>query len=143
VWGGLFVSFKVDTELETKLLGKARNISMQAGALLFNQGDAVTGVYILSKGRARLTLRSIDGKIYLEEIVGRGGLLGLPAAISGTPYSLTAEVLSDSELAFLSREELVRLMQSDVSLSLKLVELLSQEVRAMRDVIAGPASAPN
>jgi CRP-like cAMP-binding protein len=90
-----------------------------------------------------LTLRSIDGKIYLEEIVGRGGLLGLPAAISGTPYSLTAEVLSDSELAFLSREELVRLMQSDVSLSLKLVELLSQEVRAMRDVIAGPASAPN
>lgn len=137
------MSFKVDTELETKLLGKARNISMQAGALLFNQGDAVTGVYILSKGRARLTLRSIDGKIYLEEIVGCGGLLGLPAAISGTPYSLTAEVLSDSELAFLSREELVRLMQSDVSLSLKLVELLSQEVRAMRDVIAGPASAPN
>jgi CRP-like cAMP-binding protein len=67
----------------------------------------------------------------------------LPAAISGTPYSLTAEVLSDSELAFLSREELVSLMQSDVSLSLKLVELLSQEVRAMRDVIAGPASAPN
>ena len=137
------MSFKVDTELETKLLGKARNISMQAGALLFNQGDAVTGVYILSKGRARLTLRSIDGKIHLEEIVGHGGLLGLPAAISGTPYSLTAEVLSDSELAFLSREELVRLMQSDVSLSLKLVELLSQEVRAMRDVIAGPASAPN
>ena len=120
-----------------------RNITKQAGALLFNQGDEVTGVYILSKGRARLTLRSPDGKIHLEEIVGRGGLLGLPAAISGTPYSLTAEVLSDAELAFLTREELVGLMQSDVSLSLKLVELLSQEVRAMRDVIAGPASAMN
>jgi len=137
------VSFKVDAELETKLLGKALNISKQAGALLFNQGDAVTGIYLLSKGRARLTLRSADGKIHLEEIVGRGGLLGLPAAISGTPYSLTAEVLSDAEFAFLSREELVSLMQSDVSLSLKLVELLSQEVRAMRDVIAGPVSALN
>ena len=34
-------------------------------------------------------------------------------------------------------------MQSDVALSLKLVELLSQEVRAMRDVIAGPANAMN
>jgi len=137
------VSFTVDSELETKLLGKALNISKQAGALLFNQGDAVTGIYLLSKGRARLTLRSADGKIHLEEIVGRGGLLGLPAAISGTPYSLTAEVLSDAEFAFLSREELVSLMQSDVSLSLKLVELLSQEVRAMRDVIAGPVSALN
>ena len=30
-----------------------------------------------------------------------------------------------------------------LSRNLKLVELLSQEVRAMRDVIAGPASAPN
>ncbi len=137
------MSFKVDVELETKLLGKAKNITKQAGALLFNQGDAVTGVFILNKGRARLTLRSPDGKIHLEEIVGRGGLLGLPAAISGSPYSLTAEVLSDAELAFLTREELVGLMQSDVSLSLKLVELLSQEVRAMRDVIAGPASAMN
>ena len=137
------MSFKVDSELETKLLGKARNISRQAGALLFNQGDAVTGIYILSKGRARLTLHSADGKIHLEEIVGRGGLLGLPAAISGTPYSLTAEVLSDSELAFVTREALISLMQHDVSLSLKLVELLSQEVRAMRNVIAGPAGAQN
>jgi hypothetical protein len=34
-------------------------------------------------------------------------------------------------------------MQDDVSLSLKLVELLSQEVRAMRNVIAGPAGAQN
>ncbi len=137
------MSFKVDVELETKLLGKAKNITKQAGAFLFNQGDEGTGVYILNKGRARLTLRSPDGKIHLEEIVGRGGLLGLPAAISGSPYSLSAEVLSDAELAFLTREELVGLMQSDVSLSLKLVELLSQEVRAMRDVIAGPASAMN
>ncbi len=137
------MSFKVDAELETKLLGKGRSVSRQAGALLFNQGDAVTGVYFLSKGRARMTLRSADGKIHLEEIVDRGGLLGLPAAISGTPYSLTAEVLADSEFAFLSREELVSLMQSDVALSLKLVELLSEEVRAMRDVIVGPASAQN
>ena len=137
------MSFKVDAELESKLLGNARNISRQAGALLFNQGDAVTGIFILNKGQARLTLRSADGKVHLEEIVGRGGLLGLPAAISGTPYSLTAEVLSDAELAFLSREELVRLMQSDTALSLKLVELLSQEVRAMRDVIARPASMVN
>ncbi len=137
------MSFKVDAELESKLLGTARNISRQAGTLLFNQGDAVTGIFILSKGKARLTLRSADGKVHLEQIVGRGGLLGLPAAISGTPYSLTAEVLSDAELAFLSREELVTMMQSDTALSLKLVELLSQEVRAMRNVIARPASMVN
>jgi len=137
------VSFKMDAELEGKLLGSAKNISKQAGALLFRQGDAVTGIFIVSKGRARLTLRSPGGKVHLEEIVGRGGLLGLPAAISGTPYSLTAEILSDAELAFLPREELVGMMQNDTSLTLRLVELLSQEVRAMRTVIAGPGNAVN
>jgi len=115
----------------------------KAGSLLFKQGDAVTGVYILNKGKARLTLQSSEGHIHFEETVGRGGLIGLPAAISGNPYSLTAEVLTDSELAFVSRHELVTLMQSDIVLSLRLVELLSQEVRAMRDVIARPSSVAN
>ena len=100
------MSFKLDSELETKLRGSARCISKQAGALLFNQGDAVTGVYILSKGRARMTLHSPDGRIHLEEIVERGGLLGLPAAISGNPYSLSAEVLSDAERRARQRAEL-------------------------------------
>lgn len=135
--------FKIDAEIESKFLSKAQRVSKQAGTLLFNQGDAATGVYFLNKGRARLTLRSPNGEIHFEETIDRGGLLGLPAAISGNPYTLTAEVLADSELAFLSCEELVRLMQQDVALSLKLVELLSWEVRAMRDVIAGPIHLPN
>ena len=88
-----------------------------------------------------MTLRSTNGHVHFEEMVEPGGLLGLPAAISGNPYSLTAEVIDDAELSFLTRQELVGLMQDDIRLSMRLVELLSKEVRAMREIIAKPTSA--
>jgi CRP-like cAMP-binding protein len=137
------VPFKVDSELESKFVAKATSVTKRAGALLFKQGDSVNGLYILKAGKARLTLRSTNGHIHFEEVVEPGGLLGLPAAISGNPYSLTAEVVDDSELSYLSRQELVGLMQNDISLSMRLVELLSQEVRAMREIIARPTNSAN
>lgn len=141
--GEVYIPFKVDSELESKFVTKATTVSKCAGALLFKQGDLVDGLYILKTGKARLTLRSTNGHIHFEETVEPGGLLGLPAAISGNPYSLTAEVIDDSELSFLPRQELAGLMQNDIALSMRLVELLSQEVRAMREIIARPASAGN
>lgn len=143
MWGDASVPFQVDSDLEAKFVARAKPVSKKSGALLFEQGESVNGLYILKQGKARLTLRSQDGEVHFEEIVGPGGLLGLPAAISGNPYSLSAEVLADSELSFLSRKELVGLMQSDISLSLRLIELLSQEVRAMREVIVRPAGVLN
>lgn len=133
--------FKVDSALQAKFVAKATGVTKPAGAFLFKQGDAVDGLYLLRSGKARMTLRSGNGHIHFEETVEPGGLLGLPAAISGNPYSLTAEVIDDSELSFLSRQELTRLMQSDIVLAMRLVELLSQEVRTMREIIARPASS--
>lgn len=133
--------FKVDGELESKFVAKAKTVLKPAGALLFRQGESVNGLYILKTGRARMTLRSTNGHVHFEETVEPGGLLGLPAAISGNPYSLTAEVIDDAELSFLTRQELVGLMQDDIKLSMRLVELLSKEVRAMREIIAKPAAA--
>ena len=135
--------FKVDSELESKFMAKAKPVSKPAGALLFRQGDSVDGLYILKTGKARLTLQSTNGRIHFEETVEPGGLLGLPAAISGNPYSLTAEVVDDAELSFLTRQELVGLMQDDTALSMKLVLLLSREVRSMREIIARPERGPN
>jgi CRP-like cAMP-binding protein len=139
--GEVFVPFKVDAEIESKFVAKARTVQKPAGALLFRQGESVDGLYILKSGKARMTLRSTNGHVHFEETVEPGGLLGLPAAISGNPYSLTAELVDDSELSFLSRQELVCLMQDDIKLSMKLVELLSKEVRAMREIIAKPTAA--
>ncbi len=135
--------FKVDSELWSKFIAKARSVSRPAGAFLFKQGDSVDGLYLLKTGKARLTLHSTNGHMHFEETVEPGGLLGLPAAISGNPYSLSAEVIDDSELSFLSRQELAALMQDDITLSMKLVELLSQEVRAMREIIARPVTCAN
>jgi len=135
------VSFEVDPGLATQFRNRSEIISKQRGSLLFRQGDVVTGLYLLNKGKARLQLQATNGQVIFERIVGKHCLIGLPATMIGKPYSVTAELIEDSELYFISGEAFVELMRTSIDLAITVVELLSTEVRAMRETIANPTHA--
>jgi CRP-like cAMP-binding protein len=50
-----------------------------------------------------------DPASFTSRHVGPGSVLGLPAALSDSPYFLTAEVVEDAELVFLRRQRLLDL----------------------------------
>ena len=135
------VPFEVEPGLTAQFRNRSEIISKQRGSLLFRQGDVVTGLYLLNKGKVRLQLRATNGQVIFERIVGKDCLIGLPATMIGKPYSVTAELVEDSELSFISGEAFVELMRTNINLALKVVELLSTEVRAMRETIASPTHA--
>lgn len=135
------VSFEVDPGLTAQFRNRSEIINKRRGSLLFRQGDVVTGLYLLNKGKARLQLRATNGQVIFERIVGKDCLIGLPATMLGKPYSVTAELVEDSELSFISGEAFVQLMRANINLALKVVELLSTEVRTMRETIATPTHA--
>ena len=85
--------------------------SYPSDALLFVEGQAPRGVYILCKGRVKLTMTSADGKSIILHIAGPGELIGLDAALSGAPYGLSAETLEPCQVNFVKREAFMRLMQ--------------------------------
>jgi CRP-like cAMP-binding protein len=90
----------------------------------------------LVSGKVDLLLHSA-GLVSLERHAVPGCLLGVPASINHHPYSLTAVVKEDAELRFISVEALAELMKREPSLTMKLVTMLSEEVRSMRKVFAG------
>ena len=63
------------------------------GALLFVEGQAPRGVYVLCAGRAKLSTSSGDARVIITQIAGPGEVLGLCAALSGESYEGTAETL--------------------------------------------------
>ena len=128
-------SFVADPELFQELRSRSKAISPGRDRVLFRQGDAPTGVYLLKKGTARLTSRS-DGKDIFDVKVGAGSLLGLPAVVGMKPYSLTAEVLKDAELSMLTCEDFVKLMQMEPSMPFRLLQVLAAEVRFARESMA-------
>jgi CRP-like cAMP-binding protein len=128
----LSTAFVADHELIEALQQRARSVDLGSNRILFRQGDAPIGVFILTKGTVRLT-RRLEGKEVLTARVGAGSLLGVPAVIEAKPYSLTAEATKGAELSLLTAEYFVHLMHTEPELSFRLLQVLAAEVRFARE----------
>lgn len=106
------------------------------GAILFVEGQAPRGVFVICSGRVKLTASSADGKALILRIAEPGEVVGLPGTISGKPYEATAEALEPIQANFLSREPFLNFLRAHGDAALKIAEILSnichttyQEVR--------------
>ena len=107
------------------------------GAVLFVEGQAPRGIYVLCKGRVKLSLCATDGKILIMKIAEPGEVLGLSSTIGGKPYELTAETVDPCQVNFVKREDFMRLLkeQSDVCLQVA-VQLADKYNAACREIRA-------
>jgi CRP-like cAMP-binding protein len=128
-------AFVADSELIEELEKRAKPITLGSDRVLFHQGDAPTGVFILRKGTATLSSRS-DGDAILSIDAGPGSLLGVPAVIGMKPYSLTAIALEGAEVSVLSCDVFIQLMNTEPTLSFRVLQVLAEEVRFAREAIA-------
>jgi CRP-like cAMP-binding protein len=131
---------KADADLQKKLVECASQVlPRMANEQLFHEGDKSHGLFLIKKGRLRLSLNASPGKMLIERVIGRGHIVGLPATVNGYPYSLNCDVVEDAELAYISRQDLTKLMKTDTTIAIKLLDLLSLEVQAMRIELANVA----
>lgn len=128
-------AFLANPELIDALEKRSTAISCTEERILFRQGDAPAGVYILRQGEVTLTLESAKGKPILSTQAGAGSLLGLPGLAVNEPYSLTAVARKGAEVSFVSRDKFTALMESDPFLAIKILQVLAAEVRSARKAI--------
>jgi CRP/FNR family cyclic AMP-dependent transcriptional regulator len=76
--------------------------------ILFSEGRPVRGIYLLRDGRAKLSICADSGKRLTLRVAGPGEVLGLGAALSNTPYEITAELLDTSQIVFIHRKDIDR-----------------------------------
>lgn len=101
--------------------------SYPKGAVLFVEGQSPRGVYILCRGRVKLSFGAEDGRTIILKIVEPGEVLGLSATISGKPYELTAETLDPCQVNFIRREDFLKFMRERGDVCLKVAEQLSEK----------------
>jgi CRP/FNR family transcriptional regulator, cyclic AMP receptor protein len=97
------------------------------GAVLFVEGQAARGVFILCRGRVKLSICSSDGKTLILKIAEPGEVLGLSASVSGKPYELTAETLDPCQVNFVKREDFLRFLRAHNEVTLRVAEQLSEK----------------
>ena len=105
------------------------------GAVLFVEGQAARGIYIICSGRVKLSTTSRDGKTLILRIAEAGEVLGLHATVSGKPYELTAETLQPCQLDFIRREDFLKFLQNHADACLSAAQHLSKNCQDAYEMI--------
>jgi CRP/FNR family transcriptional regulator, cyclic AMP receptor protein len=100
------------------------------GAILFVEEEAPRGVYLLCKGRVKLSMTASDGKTLILRIVKAGDVLGLNATVSGQPYAATAETLEPCQVNFLRREDFLAFLRTHPEAALAAARQMSSSYQA-------------
>jgi len=105
------------------------------GSVVFLEGQEARGVYILCQGRAKLMTTNADGKSLILKIAEPGEILGLHSCISGRPHEVTVETLQPSQLTFVRRDDLLRLLNEHPDACLSAASHLANDCQAAYEVI--------
>jgi CRP/FNR family transcriptional regulator, cyclic AMP receptor protein len=97
------------------------------GSALLVEGQAACGVYVLCAGRAKIAITSAEGRKLIVRIARPGDLLGLHATLAGHSHETTAETLAPCEVDFISRKELLGLLDKEKSYGLRIAIAVSKE----------------
>lgn len=115
------------------------------GAILFGEEQAPRGVFIVRRGRVKLSVCGSDGRTLILRIVEAGSPLGVASVVSGRPYEATAETQEPSEISFLRQSDLVRLMRLHGEFALWVTQHISKDYastcREIRDLMLSDSAS--
>jgi CRP/FNR family transcriptional regulator, cyclic AMP receptor protein len=96
-----------------------------AGAVLFVEGEETHGAFVLSAGRVKLSICSVNGKVIILRIARPGEILGLHAVVSSTGFQATAQTIEPCHLGFVRRGDFLRFLRDYPQASLEAARQLS------------------
>jgi len=101
------------------------------GTILFQQGQPPSGVFVVRKGKVRLSRICADGQ-RMSRTVGAGHILGLLATVSDQPYLKTAEAVADCEFSSVDRIRVMSLLDRRADFWLQAVAVINDEMKLIR-----------
>jgi CRP/FNR family transcriptional regulator len=109
-------------------------LAQRVPEMLFERGQTIFGprhdsrmIFALLEGRVRL-YNLLGGEDVTLEIIEAGHLLGDVPALAGRPREIYAEALAPSQVALISTDVLLHLVQEDPEVGRRLAERLSERL---------------
>ena len=115
----LFASLDDNATRELRNLLRRHRVS--AGSALFRAGDQGDAMYLIEKGRVRISITDDDKKEITLAELAQGDFFGEMAIIDGKQRSADATIAEDAELAVLSREDFLRFIKNNPAVALEML----------------------
>jgi len=123
----LFAS--LDDEAAARLRGLLQVHEVSAGKHLFRTGDKGDAMYLIERGRVRISVRDEDKQDITLAELARGDFFGEMSIIDGKRRSADASVIDDARFAILSRANFMAFIQSNPMVTLEMLSAVFDRLR--------------
>ena len=107
---------------------------MEAGGVVFKEGDAPRGVYLVYSGEVDLVFSAQDGRHSKPLPTAEPGqILGVSAVVSDHPYEFSATAKTSVMLGFICRDAFMRALEANPNIWFSVLNVLSSDVGEVYD----------
>ncbi len=123
------------SEQRERLQAHVHNEQYRAGHLFFEPGDEGDRLLIVRDGRVRLYTLAPEGRALTLFVLEPDAFFGEMALVN-RPHDCFAEALTDCTVGELHREELRHVLGDNAAFALRVVDVMSQRLRALEQKLA-------
>ena len=98
------------------------------GKVLFAEGEPARGVFILRTGKAAVSISSSEGRLVTLRLAQAGDVLGLNPVLRNSPHETTVKTLGPCRTDYISRDQVIDLMQKGDLAADAILKVLSYEL---------------
>jgi CRP/FNR family transcriptional regulator, cyclic AMP receptor protein len=106
------------------------------GERLFSEGDAGDKLYIILKGKIKLTRAAHDGRENLLSVHGPGEMFGELSLFDPAPRTASATAVTEATLAGLAHDDMRAFLSTRPEVAMHMLGALAQRLRRINDIKA-------
>ncbi len=130
----------LDEEAAKALCELTETLDCMAQKVLFRAGEAGDAMYLIERGKVRISVQATDGHELTLVELGRGDFFGEMALLDGQRRSANAIVVEEARLAVLSREHFLSFMRSSPDVALEMLTALANRLRHTDELLRHSAT---
>src|SRR5436305_6345044 len=130
----------LDDEAARKLCQLLESIDCKEKTCLFRAGDDGNAMYLIERGKVRISVQATDGHQMTLTELGRGDFFGEMALLDGQRRSADAIVTEETRLAVLSREHFLSFLSGNRNVALELLAALAHRLRRTDELLRHTAT---
>ncbi len=108
----------------------------RAGQIVFHLGDPAGLLYIITKGKVKISQSTLDGQEAVLAILGEGDFFGELALLDDSPRSASAEAIETTETFTLHREEFLKFIDGNPLFAHQVLNVLAKRIRHLNSQIS-------
>ena len=117
------------------LLRRVSSKKYDRGEMLFSEGDACRGLFIVGRGKIRIFKVSASGREQILSIEGPGSSFAELPVFDGGNYPASATAPEEAEILFISRKDFQDFCREHPEVGLKVIAVVGSRLRRLVGII--------